>query len=92
MPIIKSAKKRVKQDVKRKARNFAVRRTLKDTIKDFMSFVKENDAKKAEAALPALQKIIDTAEKKNIIHKRNAARKKSKFQKVLSKLQGYKAA
>jgi small subunit ribosomal protein S20 len=40
----------------------------------------------ATAAFPKLQKIIDTLAKKNIIHKNNAARKKSRFAGMLAKL------
>lgn len=92
MPIIKSAKKRVRQAAKRRVRNFAVRAKLRETIKGFVALVKDNKPKEAEAALPGLQKVIDMAAKKNIIHDKNASRKKSRFQKMLSKLQGYKAA
>ena len=46
-----------------------------------------NEGKKDEAAklLPSVYKTIDTAAKKNIIHPKNAARKKSRMAKLIAK-------
>jgi small subunit ribosomal protein S20 len=77
MPIIKSAKKRVKQSEKARKRNYPVRTKMKTGIKKVLDAVKDGDKKKAEDLLSKAYKIIDTAAKKNIIHKNNAARKKS---------------
>jgi len=48
--------------------------------------VKATDTAGATAAFPKLQKVIDTLSKKNIIHKNNAARKKSRFAGMLAAL------
>lgn len=77
MPIIKSAKKRVRQGKKRRDRNFPVRTKMKTYMKKVLEAVKDGKKKEAEEALNKAYKIIDTAAKKNIIHKNNAARKKS---------------
>lgn len=83
MPLIKSAKKRVKQSLKRRARNFAVRRTLKETLRAFTDVVAAGDLKKAAEMLPTVQKAIDMAAKKNIIHPNKANRLKSQMAKRL---------
>ena len=79
MPIIKSAKKRVRTANKATVRNFAVRRKVRDSFKEFKSAInsgKPADIAKAEqAAVSAL----DLAVKKNVIHKNKAARRKSQM-------------
>ena len=77
MPIIKSAKKRVKQAEKRRQRNYPVRSSMKTHIKKVLLLSKEGKKEEAEKLLPVTYSIIDTAAKKNIIHKKNASRKKS---------------
>ena len=77
MPIIKSAIKRAKQTRVRTARNVATKRTMRDAIKKVNAAVEANDGKAAAAALVEAQAAIDTAAKKNVIHKNTAARRKS---------------
>lgn len=69
MPIIKSAKKRVKVAKKATVRNAKTKRTLKTAIK---AFVKKSDAKTHAAA----QSNVDKAAKKGVMHKNKAARVK----------------
>jgi small subunit ribosomal protein S20 len=77
MPLTKSAIKRSKQTLVRQERL----RPFKTRMKTIMRKVSDAVAagKKDEAAkmLPEAYKVIDTAAKKNIIHRRNADRKKS---------------
>lgn len=86
MPIIKSAKKRVKQAEKRRIKNFTFRRRLHDVQKDFYDLIKSKDSKKATEMLPNVYKVIDTCAKKNLIHGNKAARMKSKAQKQLTSI------
>ncbi len=79
MPIIKSAKKRVKQAEKRRQMNYPVRTLMKTYIKKVLTAVTEGNKEEAEKLLKKAYKIIDTAAKKNIIHDKNAARKKSRL-------------
>ena len=72
MPIIKSAKKRVKVANKAAIRNHKTKRTLKSALK---AFVKKSDAKTQSAA----QSNIDKAAKKGVIHKNKAARMKKQL-------------
>ena len=91
MPVIKSAKKQMRQSLKKKARNYPVRSELKTMVKKGLTLIK--DGKKDEAAkfLSVVYSIIDTACKKNIIHPNNAARKKSRLARALNVLQGHGA-
>ncbi len=81
MPIIKSAKKRVKVARQATIRNAKTKRNLKTAVKAFQTALKDGD-KKAGEALKAAQSAIDQAAKKNVIHKNKAARKKSQLSKA----------
>ena len=77
MPIIKSAKKRVRQTNKAKLRNDISRKDLRQAIKKLQaSFASK---KNASLSLSAAQSNIDMAVKKGLIHKNKAARKKSQL-------------
>lgn len=69
MPIIKSAKKRVRTAGKAAVRNSKTRRSLRSALK---SFVKSPSAKGHSSA----QSQLDKAVKKGVIHKNKAARLK----------------
>ncbi len=78
MPIIKSAQKRVRTAAKATARNTKTKRGLKAAVKSLHASLK-GDKKKAGDELKKAQSAIDTAVKKNIMHKNKAARKKSQL-------------
>lgn len=84
MPNIKSAKKRVKVNTAKAARNKAVKSDLKTALKKAAAAVETNAADK-EAVVKAAVKKVDMACSKGIIHKNNAARKKSALAKSLAK-------
>lgn len=86
MPIIKSAKKRVKQAEKRKIRNYGTRRRLHDVQKQFYALIKDKNTAEAATMLPTVYKTIDLAAKKNVIHDNKAGRLKSKAQKNLTSI------
>ena len=86
MPILKSAKKQLRQNATRRLRNDHFRDLFREARVGFERLIAGNQAKEAIAAFPKLQKIIDTLSKKNLIHKNNAARKKSRFAGMLAKL------
>ena len=77
MPNIKSAKKRVKVNAVRAARNKAANSNLKTILKK-TNIAIENDENKAEAVKVAV-KALDQACAKGLIHKNKAARKKSQI-------------
>jgi len=82
MPVIKSAKKKMRQAIVRTERNKATRSELKTYMKKFMTLAKSN-TEEAQKLLPKAFKVIDTAAKKKILHKNNASRKKSLLIRVL---------
>lgn len=75
MPIIKSAKKRVRTATKAAVRNSKTKRNLKSAVKTFTAAL-ATDKKKASDAQRKAQSAIDTAVKKGVMHKNKAARKK----------------
>ncbi len=79
MPILRSSKKQLRQNEKHRIRNDHSRSLFREVRVQFDRFIAARNTKEATALFPRLQKVIDTLAKKNIIHKNNAARKKSLF-------------
>lgn len=77
MPIIKSAKKRVKVARKATVRNVKTKRSLKGAIKSFQSAL--TSGKGVDEAQRKAQSNLDKAVKKGIISKNKAARKKKQL-------------
>jgi small subunit ribosomal protein S20 len=77
MPIIKSAKKRVKVAAKARARNVRTKRTLREALKAFSKAVESGKAADIQKAQRDVVSALDIAVKKDIIHKNKAARQKS---------------
>ncbi len=69
MPIIKSAKKRVKTTKKATVRNAKTKRTLRNALKAFTKTANAVSHSQAQSAL-------DKAAKKGLLHKNKVARKK----------------
>lgn len=76
MPNIKSAKKRVLVNQTKAQRNKSTNSALKTAIKKANAAIEANTADKEELVKAASQK-IDQACTKGLLHKNNAARKKS---------------
>ncbi len=95
MPIIQSAKKRAKQTKVREARNRITKKKMREAIKALLDDAK-NGGKNAGELFKKAQSTIDTAVKKNILHKNTGARKKSRINAELKRLgvnpQGVKSA
>ncbi len=87
MANIKSAIKRNKQNEKRRLRNRVFRGRTRTSIRKARSaFVTETPAE-AQAALLEAISTLDKAAEKGVIHKNNAARRKSRLMKQFNKLQ-----
>lgn len=84
MPNIKSAKKRVIVNATKQARNKSANTALKTAIKKANVAIETNAADK-EAVVKAAIKKIDQAAAKGLLHKNNAARKKSALTLKLAK-------
>ena len=86
MPIIKSAKKALRQSKRRAKRNLSKKEAIQNNIKIFRKALNAKDAKKTQEILSNLTVALDKAVKSKIIHKNTAARKKSRFAKALAKI------
>jgi small subunit ribosomal protein S20 len=74
---IKSAEKRARQSVKRRAHNMAARSRLRTAIKNVVNAVSGGNKEEAAANLKAAAPVIDSMVTKGIIHRNKAARHKS---------------
>ncbi|MDR0991962.1 MAG: 30S ribosomal protein S20 [Ruminococcus sp.] len=83
MANIKSAEKRVRIAAKNNLRNKAVKSNLRSTLKKADAALNANDGTSKEAVKAAVKK-LDQAVTKGVLHKNNAARKKSKLVKLLN--------
>jgi len=81
MPIIKSAKKRVKVANKAAIRNSKTKRSLKGAIKAFHAAI-TGGKKEAKELQSKAQSALDQAAKKGVMHKNKAARKQSQLAKA----------
>ncbi len=86
MPNIKSAEKRVAISKVRYAKNKAIRSEMKTNIKRFDAAVSEGNREAAENAYKVAVKTVDHASSKGLIHKNNAAHKKSSLTVKLNSL------
>ena len=84
MPNIKSAKKRVLVSATKQARNKSANSALKTAIKKANVAIETNAADKNELVKVAVKK-IDQAAAKGLLHKNNAAHKKSALVTKLNK-------
>ncbi len=99
MPIIASAKKALKQSLKKNARNTHYKKLYTEARVAFEKAIKAGDLAAAKAiyvnkvdtegknSKSGLQSIIDKLVKKNILHANNGSRKKSKFVRMLKGLE-----
>ena len=85
MPIIKSAKKRMRQDEKRRERNRTMQRRIKTVSRKVSQLIHQKKTGEAKKKLPEVIGLMDKAASKGIWHKNKAAREKSKLMKRLTK-------
>lgn len=79
MPNTKSAKKRLRQNIKRRTRNRAVKSSLKTQIKKVRATALSGNGEQAEAEYRLACKKLDQAAAKGVIHRNTAARHKSRL-------------
>ncbi len=92
MPNTESAKKRVRQSVKRNALNSWRKRRIKEQIKTFLKAVHDRDLGAAEAEYSKTAALLDRVSCTSTIHKNTAARRKSRLSKRLNALRAGSAA
>ncbi len=86
MPNIKSAKKRVKVTKAKTLQNQIFKSQMRTLIKKYDVALASGDKEQAMAAYKLATKKIDQAVCRGILHKNNAARKKSSFTVKLNKM------
>jgi small subunit ribosomal protein S20 len=79
-----SAKKRIRQNAKRRAVNRWRKGQVKDVVKGFEDAVRSGDQAKAAQQLKAVYKRLDKVAAKGTIHPNAAARKKSRLARRVS--------
>ena len=82
----KSAEKRNRQAQKRRARNAAVRTTVKNAVKEARDAIASKDPAKAKKALVDASRTLSTAASKGVLHGRNASRRIARLAKAASAL------
>jgi small subunit ribosomal protein S20 len=83
---IKSQLKRIKTNAIRTERNKAVKSELRTWIRKFKTAAESGDASAAASALKVASVKLDKAVSKGVIHKNNAANKKSSMAKKAASL------
>lgn len=79
MANIQSAKKRIRQIEKRTAANRVYRASARTYIKKTRALIEAGKLDEAEAAMQQAISTLDRAAKRNIVHPRNAARRKGRL-------------
>lgn len=85
MPNNASAEKRMRQEQKRRLHNRSIKSVVKTQITKARQAISDEDAD-AEAAVRAAVSELDRAAKKGVIHRNNAARRKSRLMKRLNSI------
>lgn len=83
MPIIKAAIKDLRKSAKRRITNRIQKNQYKDAIKELIKLARAGKLDEVKKELPRVTQMIDKAAKKHLIHKNNAANKKSNLSKLL---------
>lgn len=85
MPITASAKKALRQNIKRRAKNLVKKEAYKKAVKNFRKLVAEKKVEEAKKTLSRVYKTLDKAAKTNVIPKNNASRLKSRLSQLIAK-------
>ncbi len=85
MANIKSAIKRIRSSNRRAVRNKSVRTTARTAVRTAREAIEAGEAKDMSVAINAAASALDKAAAKGVVHKRNAARRKSRLMKAAAK-------
>jgi small subunit ribosomal protein S20 len=83
MPNTASAKKRLRQNAKRRLCNRSIKSRVRSQIRRVREAVASGDAAQAEAEFRMAVRRLDQAAGKNLMHKNAAARSKSRLSKLV---------
>ena len=87
MANLQSAVKRARQNEKRRVANRIYRSSARTRIKSARRLIETGELEQAELQVSAAISALDRAAQKGIIHKNNAARRKSRLVKMLRSAQ-----
>ncbi len=87
MPNTASAKKRLRQDTVRRARNRSTKSGLRNQLRKVREAIAAKEADKAQTEFRTLTKKLDQAASQNVIHANAAARTKSRVSAAIKALQ-----
>jgi len=85
---IKSQQKRILTNERRRLRNKSVKSSLHTAVRGFREAVESGDKDKAAELLVSTNRSLDKAASKGVIHKNQAANKKSALAHSVTALQG----
>lgn len=85
MANLKSSKKDLRRSAKRRARNLSAKSALKTYVKNVRKAAEGGDPEAIQKALQAAARMLDKASEHGIIHKNQAARRKSRIAKLVNK-------
>ena len=74
-----SAKKRIRQNFKRRARNRWRMKNMRTSIKDFLDKLSHGSIDEARTAFREATSVIDRTAQNGVIHRNQAARRKSRL-------------
>jgi small subunit ribosomal protein S20 len=83
---IKSQIKRNRQNEKRRLRNRAVRGTTRSVVRNARTLIESGEVENSQSAVQTALSALDKAAQKGVLHKNNAARRKSRLMKRLAAL------
>jgi small subunit ribosomal protein S20 len=83
----KSALKRIRSSEKKRVRNRIIISRARTEVRDAREAIASGKVKDAQAATVEAIRILDSAVSKGVLHKNNAARRKSRLMKRLAALQ-----
>ena len=92
MPKIKSAKKALRQSLRRKKQNLQRKTNLKKAVKTYQRFVKAGKVEEAKKYLSEVYKLADKTAKSKTIKKGKADRIKSRLSQLLVKAKSSKTS
>ena len=86
MANIKSQEKRIKTNERRRLRNQSVKSSLRTAVRGLREAIESGDKDKAGELLAATNRKLDKAASKGVIHKNQAANKKSALAVAVNKI------
>jgi small subunit ribosomal protein S20 len=83
---IKSQIKRNRQNEKKRLRNRVVRGTTRSVVRNAQKAIESGEVENSQSAVLSAISALDEAAQKGVLHKNNAARRKSRLMKRLAAL------